>query len=147
MTRATGLSMKPRLLLVDDDRLILGCFTAILEAVGFDVRAVASATEAAIALRQDEFDLVVTDMAMETPTAGYDVLRAAQDGPYQPEVVILTAFPLPKVEWQRRGAKALFLKGGQPPERLIEEIRTMLDDRWLLASRPHPPISTSHPRS
>jgi CheY-like chemotaxis protein len=120
--------MRPRLLVVDDDRLILGCFTAILEGADFEVRTVSSATEAAIALRQGEFDLVITDMAMETPTAGYDVVRAARDRPYQPEVVILTAFPLPNAEWERGGAKALFIKGGQPPELLVANIRAILDD-------------------
>jgi len=120
--------MKPRLLLVDDDHLILGCFTAILEADDFEVRAVSSAREATIALRQGEFDVVITDMAMETPTAGYDVIQAAHERPYGPEVVILTAFPVPNAEWKRRGARALFMKGAQASDCLVANIRGILDD-------------------
>jgi CheY-like chemotaxis protein len=120
--------VRPRLLLVDDDRVILGCFTAILEADDLEVRAVSSAREAAVALRQDEFELVITDMAMETPTAGYDVVRSARERPYRPEVVILTAFPLPDAEWRQSGAKALFVKGERTPDCLVANIRAILGD-------------------
>jgi DNA-binding response OmpR family regulator len=37
--------------------------------------------------------MVITDMKMETDTAGYDVLRAAKRQKYSPATAILTAFP------------------------------------------------------
>jgi CheY-like chemotaxis protein len=66
-----------------------------------------------VALWHGEFDLVITDMAMETPTAGYDVVRAAREGPYRPEAVILTVFPLPNPNGGEAGQRPLSVRGGQ----------------------------------
>jgi len=103
--------MKGRVLMADDDPSLLQCFAAFLERENFEVQTVSSAASAIEALGCGEFDLVITDMSMETQTAGYDVVRAAQNQPYQPEVVVFTFSEIPPAEWKKRGVKQLFNKG------------------------------------
>jgi DNA-binding NtrC family response regulator len=85
--------MKRRILLVDDEIPILLTLKAILEMNDFEVETAESAREAEEKLNAGVFQMVITDMKMETDTAGYDVLRAAKRQPYSPATAILTAFP------------------------------------------------------
>src|SRR5438874_2077143 len=102
--------MKGRVLMADDDPSLLRCFAAFLERENFEVETVCSAASAIAALDTGEFDVVITDMSMETQTAGYDVARAAQSQPYQPEVVVFTSSEIPPAEWKKRGIRQLFNK-------------------------------------
>lgn len=114
-------------LIVDDEPSILDTLKGILETRDFQVSTAASANDAIHQLDQLRFDLVLTDMRMESPTAGYDVVRTAKSLSPRPVVVILTAFPIPSAEWRPSGADALYVKGGG--------IMRILDDleRLLLA--------------
>ena len=87
--------MKRRILLVDDELAILLTLRAILEMNDFEVDTASSAKEAAQKLKNGVFEMVITDMRMETETAGYDVIRAARQLPYNPATAILTAYPIP----------------------------------------------------
>lgn len=102
--------MKRRILLVDDELAILLTLKAILEMNGFEVETAASAREAEQKLGGAEFDLIITDMRMETETAGYDVIRAARQQSYNPATAILTAYPSLGTEWKNRGAQSLLVK-------------------------------------
>jgi DNA-binding response OmpR family regulator len=99
-------------LLVDDDSLVLDTLKAVFESRKFDVSTATSAGDAINALAQSSYHLVVTDMRMETDTAGYEVVRIAKGLNYRPVVVILSAFPIPRTEWRTAGADAMFIKGG-----------------------------------
>jgi CheY-like chemotaxis protein len=127
---------KARVLLVDDERRIIECFTAVLESADFEVSTACSAAEAAATLRGGSFDVVITDMAMETPTAGYDVARVAQEQPHPPAIIVLTAFLIPADEWKEKGIRALFLKGGQTVARLLDAISAIITE-----SRIHRPLN------
>src|SRR5207237_4415219 len=70
----------------------------------------ASAREAEKKLKSGTYDLVITDMRMETEKAGYDVIRAARVQSYEPATAILTAYPTPGQEWQEQGAQQLLVK-------------------------------------
>lgn len=110
-----------RLLLVDDEPAILRLLRTILELAEFEVQTCASAGEAIPRLKQEKFDLIVTDMRMESVTAGYDVVRAAVKLKPRPVVVILTAFPISPADWKPSGADALIVKGTEMvnlPQRL-----------------------------
>jgi CheY-like chemotaxis protein len=98
--------MKGHVLVVDDERAICTTMTAILEDCGFDVVSASSATDAKQALEQSAFDLVITDLQMETPTAGYDVTELASKGNPQPAIVLISAYPSAMVQWQEHGAHA-----------------------------------------
>ncbi|HKW27588.1 MAG TPA: response regulator [Terriglobales bacterium] len=102
--------MTARILLVDDERSILMTLTAILQKNGFQVMSAASAQEAKEKLRREKFDLVITDLKMETDGAGFDVVRVALEQPYRPATLLLTAYPLAQQEWSAHGADGLLEK-------------------------------------
>jgi len=102
--------MKRRILLVDDELAILLTLKAILEINGFEVETANSAKQAIARLESSEYQMVITDLRMETETAGYDVVRAAKRQPYNPATAILTAFPSLGSDWKAKGAQSLLVK-------------------------------------
>ncbi len=124
--------MPINVLLVDDDAGVLRSLKLIFETYDFSVSTASSAAEAIRTMAKRSFDLVVTDMRMETHTSGYDVLRAAKSRPNTPAVAILSAYPIPATEWRNAGADTMLMKG--------TGIGIMLADlERLAASRRHPP--------
>ena len=117
--------MKRRILLVDDELAILLTLKAILEMNGFEVETAASAGEAEQKLGNAVFDMVITDMRMETETAGYDVIRAARMQDYNPATAILTAYPSLGTEWKNRGAQSLLVKPVNTHD-LLRQIEALL---------------------
>lgn len=102
--------MKRRILLVDDELAILLTLKAVLEISGFEVETAASAREAKSKIKANQYHMVITDMRMESESAGLEVVRAAKKAPYNPAVAMLTAFPLPGSEWQDHGADKMLVK-------------------------------------
>jgi DNA-binding NtrC family response regulator len=117
--------MKRRILLVDDELPILLTLKAVLELNGFEVTTAISAREAEGKLRSGVYHMVITDMRMETETAGYDVIRVAHEQKYNPATAILTAYPALGSEWQSRGAESLLVKP-QGTEDLLRQIEVLL---------------------
>jgi len=117
--------MKRRILLVDDELAILLTLKAILEMNGFEVETAASAKEAAGKLLSHEFHMVITDMRMETETAGYEVIRLARRQTYNPATAILTAFPSLGSDWRHEGAQSLLVKP-VGTEDLLRQIESLL---------------------
>lgn len=128
-----------KVLVVDDDAVVLGTLRDIFATREFEVTTAASAAKAIETVAAQAFDLVVTDMRMETDTAGFEVVHAAKSQSYPPAVAILSAFPIPATEWRGGGADAFFMKGGG--------IFRMLDDLEALAriNRAKRPISEGLP--
>ena len=117
--------MKRRILLVDDELAILLTLKAILEINGFEVETAASAKEAKGKLSQGQYQMVITDMRMETETAGYDVIREAKKQDYDPAVAILTAFPLLGSDWKEEGADSMLVKPMNTND-LLRQIEALL---------------------
>ncbi|QMV18700.1 response regulator [Granulicella sp. 5B5] len=84
---------KRRVLLVDDEVAILLTMKAVLELNGFEVETAASAKEARLKIKHHEYQMVMTDMRMESDAAGREVIQAARTAPYHPAVALLTAYP------------------------------------------------------
>ncbi len=122
-------------LLVDDDSAVLTTLKSIFEMQRFTVSTAISAGDAVRMLEQSSFDLVVTDMRMETETAGFEVVRYAKSTSRRPVVILLSAYPIPASEWRKAGADAMFMKGGG--------IYRMLDDIERLV-RTHAKLSAAH---
>jgi CheY-like chemotaxis protein len=117
--------MPLKALLVDDDPLVLKTLKGIFEYKKFDVSTATSAQGAISALAQATYDVVVSDMRMETDFAGYEVVRHAKSQRNRPLVVILSAYPIPAAEWRSSGADAMFIKGGGV-FRILEDIERLL---------------------
>jgi DNA-binding response OmpR family regulator len=102
--------MKRRILLVDDEVAVLLTLKAVLEISGFDVDTAASAREGVSKLHTREYQMLITDMRMESDAAGVEVIRAARSATYHPAVALLTAFPVAEEDWQEMGADQLLVK-------------------------------------
>ena len=102
--------MKRRILLVDDDIAVLLTLKAVLEMHDFEVQTAGSVSEAVKKLEAGSYHMVITDMRMETETAGWQVVKAARAQEYQPATAILTAYPPPDSNFQDRGAQSLLVK-------------------------------------
>ncbi len=101
-------------LLVDDEHAVLDVMAKLLELDGFSVIKASSAAEGAAMLGNESVDMVITDLRMESPRAGFDVVRTAAGIVPRPVIVILTAFPVPPADWKPTGADALLLKSTNP---------------------------------
>jgi CheY-like chemotaxis protein len=112
-------------LLVDDDTVVLQTLKSVFETRAFEVSTAVSASEAASAIASHSFDLIVTDMRMETDTAGFDVVNHAKAAENNPVIVVLSAYPIPAAEWREAGAHAAFMKGGGV-FRILDDIERML---------------------
>ena len=104
------MTAKRRILLVDDELTILLTLKAVLEISGFQVETAASAREARTKIKTHEYDMVITDMRMESESSGLEVVQAAKKAPYRPAVAMLTAFPLPGSDWEEEGADKMLVK-------------------------------------
>ena len=116
---------KRRVLLVDDEVAILLTLKAVLEINGFTVDTATSARDARIKITSHEYAMIITDMRMESETAGYDVIRAARQAPYNPATALLTAYPSLGTEWQNRGAQSLLVKPVNTQE-LLRQLEALL---------------------
>jgi DNA-binding response OmpR family regulator len=118
--------MKRRILLVDDEVAVLLTLKAVLEISGFDVDTAASAKEGKSRLKTHEYEMVITDMRMESDEAGREVIVAARTAPYHPAVALLTAFPVAEEDWQEMGADKMLVKPMQT-RILIAQIEKLLE--------------------
>ena len=117
-----------RILLVDDDAMVLRTIRMMFETKShFEVITATCARDAIASLSEPDghYDVVITDMRMETSTSGFDVLRAAKSLPQPPLVAILSAFPIPTSDWRGAGADAMFHKGGGAMH-MVEDLDRLL---------------------
>lgn len=101
---------KRKVLLVDDEVTVLLTMKAVLEISGFDVDTAATARDGKIKIRKNEYQMIITDMRMESDAAGREVIQAARVAPYHPAVALLTAYPLADDDWQDMGADTMLVK-------------------------------------
>lgn len=78
-------------------------------------------------------DAVITDLRMETPLAGFQVVEAAALVVPHPVIVVLTAFPVPVSDWKSAGADALVMKGMRIGA-LLDTLGALLNGRGLSSS-------------
>ena len=125
---------KRRVLLVDDEVTVLLTMKAVLEISGFDVDTAASAREAKSRIKLREYQMIITDMRMESDAAGREVIQAARTAPYHPAVALLTAYPLSEGDWQDMGADKMLVKP-MATAMLIRQIETLMDNHAAKLAR------------
>ncbi|WP_321472479.1 response regulator [uncultured Paludibaculum sp.] len=81
-----------RVLLADDNPTSRLTLQTVLEAGGYRVDSAASAAEAVGLLDQAEYQLVLSELAMESPEAGLKVLAHARMKDYRPATALVTAW-------------------------------------------------------
>ena len=99
---------------------------AVLEISGYDVDTAASAREGKSKIKLREYQMIITDMRMESDAAGREVIQAARNAPYHPAVALLTAFPLTDEDWQDMGADKMLVKP-MHTRMLIQQIEKLME--------------------
>jgi DNA-binding NtrC family response regulator len=95
-----------KILVVDDEPGWRALLQWIARGEGRRVLAAESGEQAIRLIRQHDFAVIVTDLKMETDTAGLDVLKAAREKDMRTQVIVSTAYATPEigVETMRLGA-------------------------------------------
>jgi CheY-like chemotaxis protein len=81
-----------RVLLVDDNVASRLTLQAVLQAGGYSVDAACSADEAFGKMDESQYELILSDLHMESPESGLEVLAHARLMDYQPAMAILTTY-------------------------------------------------------
>jgi CheY-like chemotaxis protein len=116
-----------RVLLVDDDPTSRLTLKTVLEAGGYNVDAAASAAEAVGKLDEGEYELVLSDLQMESPEAGLKVIAHARMMDYKPATALITTYqnsrPAPT-----RHQNSLLISPEDVPE-LLGKVADMISQR------------------
>ena len=100
-----------RVLVVDDEPLIVSLLSTILREKGWDVTEVRSGTEGIDLLDRARFDVILTDLVMPVDS-GIDLLRAAKEIHPDVEVILMTGYANADtaIEAMRNGAFHYIMK-------------------------------------
>jgi CheY-like chemotaxis protein len=83
---------KWRVLVVDDEPSVLSTYRLILEQSGYDAVAAATSVEALNAIREHDFDLILSDFSLEQQHTGFEVIEAARKKNKDVPCCILTGY-------------------------------------------------------
>ena len=123
--------MPHKILVVDDDILVLDALRELLVADGYEVTTATRGREALEAMERQRFDLVVLDVVMPKMT-GFEVcrqIRAWDDERSRVKIVMLTAKTDPRdLEIGEEAGCDLYLTKPIDPGKLKELIRGALGD-------------------
>ena len=86
-----GSEQKTKVLILDDEPIVLKRLKPALEKSGYDVEAFSSSLEASNRIMEKEFDIVITDLKMEG-IDGMEFLTRVKDRSPVTEVIVITGF-------------------------------------------------------
>src|SRR5277367_2162863 len=116
-----------RVLLVDDDLASRLTLKTVLEAGGYNVDAAASAAEAVGKLDEGQYELVLSDLQMESPEAGLKVIAHARMMDYKPATALITTYQNGKTE-PAKHQNSLLIKPQDIPE-LLGKVADLISQR------------------
>ena len=125
-----------RILVVDDEPLILKSCRDVFAEEGFDTVIADGGAAGIREIAEGDFDLIVTDLKMPG-TDGLEVLRAAQEKEAGTPVIVLTGYPTvaSAIESVKAGAFDYVCKPVTPDELLLATNKALEHSRLLLRSR------------
>ena len=86
-----GSEQKTKVLILDDEPIVLKRLKPALEKSGYDVEAFSRSLEASNRIMEKEFDIVITDLKMEG-IDGMEFLTRVKDRSPVTEVIVITGF-------------------------------------------------------
>jgi CheY-like chemotaxis protein len=116
-----------RVLLVDDDPASRLTLKTVLEAGGYNVDSAASAAEAVGKLEEGEYELVLSDLEMESPQAGLKVLAHAKMMDYKPATALITTYQNSRLD-ASAFPSSLLIKPEEIPE-LLGKVADLISER------------------
>jgi CheY-like chemotaxis protein len=117
-----------RVLLADDDPASRLTLQTVLEAGGYCVDSAASAAEAVGKLEKQEYELVLTDLHMESPESGLRVLAHARMMEYKPATALITTYSAKPRRSGKSSNKPVFVEPENLPE-LLDKVADLVSDR------------------
>ena len=130
-TRKRGLRTSlelARVLVAEDNPATRLTLQTVLEAGGYRVDSAASAAEAVEKLDETEYELVLTDLDMETPDSGLKVIAHARMMDYQPATAVLrTETHTPSGPGRKFGADFLVAPENLPE--FLSQVATLIGSR------------------
>jgi diguanylate cyclase (GGDEF)-like protein/PAS domain S-box-containing protein len=129
--------VRPRLLVVDDEPLILEGITRLLAARNYDVVAAGGGREALAAIGRQQFDAILLDLGMPD-LSGSEVLRFVVDhGIDTPVIVVSGDSTIDAAIRALRGGAADFVRKPYEPEELLRRLDNTLTRRRLERENNH----------
>jgi len=125
-----------RVLLVDDDAVVLGTMRALLERNGFEVVAVGGVTEALKCIAIQSFQVLITDLHMPNAGDGFTVISAMRHSQPAALTMLLSAFPDVK-----SAMEAIILEADEIVVKPVEvkQLAELVRERLLVQRSPAPP--------
>lgn len=134
---ANGFPVRPRLLVVDDEPLILEGLSRLLAARDYDVVLANGGCEALIAIGKQQFDVILLDLGMPDMD-GNEVLRfVAERCAETPVIVVSGDSTIDAAIRALRGGAADFVRKPYEPEELLRRIDNTLTRRRLEKENNH----------
>jgi twitching motility two-component system response regulator PilH len=118
-----------RVLLVDDDPTSRLTLQTVLEASGYHVDSAASAAEAVGKLDEQEYQLVLSDLQMESPQAGLKVLAHARMMSYKPATAIVTTYQNAKTDHPTPQRQVRMLIKPEDVPGLLAKVANLISER------------------
>ncbi len=115
-----------KILVVDDEPVVLNSCRRVLEEDGFDVRLVPSADEALKAINDEGFGLLLVDVKMPKHDGIYLMQKVKEKWPDVP-IIVMSGYPT--LDTITDGAKmgaAAFIAKPFTPDELLETIRQVI---------------------
>lgn len=124
--RDAGLELA-RVLVVDDDPASRLTLQTLLSAGGYRVDGAATAAEAVGKMDRQEYELILSDLQMESPEAGLRVIAHAQLMAYQPATALVTTWQNSSVRDQSAGGTVLIATEDIPE--LLTRVANLIGER------------------
>ena len=128
----TGEAKRPRMLVVDDERVITFALKSYFAKHGFDVDTAAESEEALALLTTNAYEVVIADLRLTGSTAeeGFEVVRAARARNAATSIILLTAYRTTAIAERAHalGADALLQKPKPLPE-LAQTVFALMGSR------------------
>ncbi|MBN2472860.1 MAG: response regulator [Anaerolineae bacterium] len=119
------------ILIVEDDRPILGLLTKMLERAGYAVTAEPDGSAALDYLKENQPDLIMLDLSLGCSLNGVDLLRYITEAPHLAECVIVIVSANPKLppDFYQSNRIARIITKPVRPTNLIPVIESLLKEK------------------
>ncbi len=125
------LGQTPRILIVDDEPLILEGLSELLSLKGYDVTTALGGREALSAIFRQQYDLILLDLCMPD-LGGAEVLRFLSDRSVETPVIVVSGdASIESAIRALRGGATDFIRKPYEPDELLRRIYNTLDKRRL----------------
>lgn len=118
-----------RVLVVDDDPASRITLQTVLTAGGYHVDGAATAAEAVSKMQDHEYELVLSDLQMESPEAGLRVIAHAHLMNYQPATALVTAWWQPDTHHQDESDSGRMLVATEDIPELLTRVAHLISER------------------